>query len=185
MRTILCENDAEDIYAFIKKPAPNYLRMGLEVEGPGPIVVKQRRENGQEDCFPRQPRAVETVASLPNFDKSNYPLAMRLCLPTQKGFVVIRMEDIIYCEAKRNYTQFHLLGSKPITVSSPLFDYDRILTDTTFLRIHKSFLINLLHVKEYIRGEGGTVIMDNGMEIEVSRRKRNQFLAKIKESFRY
>jgi two-component system LytT family response regulator len=59
------------------------------------------------------------------------------------------------------------------------------LTDTTFLRIHKSFLINLLHVKEYSRGEGGTVIMSNGMEIEVSRRRKELFLAKVKEFFKY
>jgi two-component system LytT family response regulator len=53
------------------------------------------------------------------------------------------------------------------------------------MRVHKSFLINLLHVKEYTRGEGGTVIMSNSMEIEVSRRKKEQFLIKIKESFKY
>ncbi len=70
-------------------------------------------------------------------------------------------------------------------ISKPLFDYDKLLAGTSFLRVHKSFLINLLHVKEYIRGEGGTVIMSNGMEIEVSRRKKEQFLAKVKESFKY
>ena len=60
-----------------------------------------------------------------------------------------------------------------------------VLEVSSFLRIHKSFLINLLHVREYERGEGGTVIMSNGMEIEVSRRKKDLFLAKIKESFKY
>ncbi|HEY6957138.1 MAG TPA: LytTR family DNA-binding domain-containing protein, partial [Flavisolibacter sp.] len=59
------------------------------------------------------------------------------------------------------------------------------LAGTTFFRIHKSFLINLAHVREYLRGDGGTVIMSNNMELEVSRRKKDQFLAKIKQSFRF
>ena len=60
-----------------------------------------------------------------------------------------------------------------------------MLGDTSFFRIHKSFLINLQHVKEYQRGEGGTVIMSNNAEIEVSRRKKEQFLLKIKEIYKY
>jgi LPS sulfotransferase NodH len=63
--------------------------------------------------------------------------------------------------------------------------YENLLKDTSFLRIHKSFLINLHHVREYQRGEGGMVIMSDNAEIEVSRRKKDQFLVKIKEAFRY
>jgi two-component system LytT family response regulator len=70
-------------------------------------------------------------------------------------------------------------------VSKPLFDYDQLLAGTTFFRIHKSFLINLSHVREYLRGDGGTVIMSNNMELEVSRRKKDQFLTKIKQSFKF
>jgi two-component system LytT family response regulator len=110
---------------------------------------------------------------------------MRLCLPSQKGFTIVKLHDIVYCEALRSYTQFHFLNQKPITVSKPLFDYDELLTDTSFLRVHKSFFINLLHVKEYIRGEGGTVMMSNGMAIDVSRRKKEQFMEKIRIFFKY
>jgi two-component system, LytTR family, response regulator len=111
------------------------------------------------------------------------PINMRLCLPTFKGFIILKLEDIIYCEAQRSYTIFHLVNNKTMTISKPLFDYDRLLTGTAFFRIHKSFLINLFHAKEYIRGDGGTVIMSNGVDIEVSRRKKDQFLSKVKESF--
>jgi two-component system LytT family response regulator len=111
------------------------------------------------------------------------PINMRLCLPTFKGFIILKLEDIVYCEAQRSYTIFHLINSKTITISKPLFDYEKLLTGTTFFRIHKSFLINLFHAKEYIRGDGGIVIMSNGADIEVSRRKKDQFLSKVKESF--
>ena len=126
---------------------------------------------------------IETHNRLLN--KTVSPLNMRLCLPTLKGFTILKLEEIVYCEAQRSYTVFHLVNNKTIMISKPLFDYDRLLTETLFFRIHKSFLINLLHAKEYIRGEGGVVIMSNGMDIEVSRRKKEQFLEKVKEAFRY
>jgi two-component system LytT family response regulator len=122
---------------------------------------------------------------LHNINKAGSPLEMRLCLPTQKGFTIVKLEEIVYCEAQRSYTMFRLLDNKSILISKPLFDYDKLLTDTIFLRVHKSFLINLMHIKEYTRGEGGTVIMSNDMEIEVSRRRKEQFLIKVKEFFKY
>src|SRR5688572_9777592 len=121
---------------------------------------------------------------LHNISKAGLPSEMRLFLPTLKGFIVLKLEEIIYCEAERSYTIFHLENNKTVTVSKPLLEYDYLLTDTSFLRVHKSFLINLLHVKEYQRGEGGVVIMSNNAEIEVSRRKKELFLMKVKEVFK-
>jgi len=126
-----------------------------------------------------------TETLLHNIQKAASPLEMRLCLPTLKGFTILKLEEILYCEAQRSYTVFHLINNKTIVISKPLFDYERLLAGTIFYRIHKSFLINLLHIKEYVRGEGGTVVMSNNMEIEVSRRKKEQFLTKVKESFKY
>ena len=124
---------------------------------------------------------IETAVRIP--DKAGASRDLRLCLPTFKGFTILKLEEIVYCEAQRSYTIFHLVNNKKITISKPLFDYDRLLAGTSFFRIHKSFLINLLHAKEYIRGEGGMVIMSNGVDIDVSRRKKDQFLSKLKESF--
>ncbi len=135
--------------------------------------LKQERDSGQAETL------------LHNINKAGSPLEMRLCLPTLKGFTIVKLEEIVYCEAQRSYTIFRLINNKTIMISKPLFDYERLLADTIFLRVHKSFLINLLHVKEYMRGEGGTVIMSNGMEIEVSRRKKELFLTKVKEYFKY
>jgi two-component system LytT family response regulator len=139
--------------------------------------VESRLETGKKE--------ERTDALLHNLSKTGSPSEMRLCLPTLKGFIISKLENIIYCEAERSYTVFHLEGNKTVTVSKPLLDYDNLLQDTSFFRIHKSFLINLLHVKEYQRGEGGLVIMSDNAEIEVSRRKKDQFLLKIKEVFKY
>lgn len=125
-----------------------------------------------------------TNALMYNLSQVGQPSAMRLCLPTLKGFIVLKLEEILYCEAERSYTVFHLDNGKTVTVSKPLAEYDQLLQDTSFLRVHKSFLVNMLHVKEYQRGEGGVVIMSNGAEIEISRRKKDIFLMKVKEVFR-
>jgi two-component system LytT family response regulator len=135
--------------------------------------LKQKRSAGQAETL------------LHNINKIGSPMEMRLCLPTQKGFTIVKLEEILYCEAQRSYTIFRLINNKSTLISKPLYDYEKLLSDTSFLRIHKSFLINLLHVKEYTRGEGGTVIMTNDMEIEVSRRKKEQFLVKVKAFFKY
>ncbi|WP_315816754.1 LytTR family DNA-binding domain-containing protein [Paraflavitalea speifideaquila] len=79
---------------------------------------------------------------------------MRLCLPTFKGFTVVKLEEIIYCAAEGSYTVVHLLHNRSVMVSRPLVDYDDLLSTTHFLRVHKTFLINLQHIDEYRRGEG-------------------------------
>jgi two-component system, LytTR family, response regulator len=126
-----------------------------------------------------------TEALLYNMNKTGLPQEMKLCLPTLKGFTIVKLEEIIYCEAQRSYTVFHFVNKKTTVISKPMFDYEQLLSGTTFMRVHKSFLINLLHIEEYVRGEGGSVLMTNGMEIEISRRKKDQFLAKCKELFKY
>ena len=141
--------------------------------------------NRVEKRLESEKRDDHTNALLHNLSKAGNPSEMRLCLPTLKGFIVLKLDDIIYCEAERSYTIFHLEGKRTVTVSKPLLEYDQILQDTSFLRIHKSFLINLHHVKEYQRGEGGMVIMSDNAEIEVSRRKKDMFLMKVKEAFRF
>lgn len=126
-----------------------------------------------------------TQTLLHNLGKAGLPSEMKLCLPTLKGFIIRKLDEIIYCEAERSYTIFHIVGSKPVIVSKPLIEYESLLDDTSFLRIHKSFLVNLHHVKQYQRGEGGVVIMSNDAEIEISRRKKDQFLLRIKEIYKY
>lgn len=109
----------------------------------------------------------------------------KLCLATLTGFHVVNLPDIVYCEAEGPYTNFYLLNDKKICVSRPLVDYELLLNDDEFLRVHKSFLINLHHTREYRRGEGGVVILSNGAEIDVSRRKKDIFLEKIKDVFKH
>jgi len=110
---------------------------------------------------------------------------MKLSIPSLKGFQVINIQDIIYCEASGNYTNFHLTQHPHICASRPIHEYDELLEDCNFVRIHKSFLVNLEHVKEYIRGEGGSVILSDGQEVEVSRRKKDLLMTRMKEFYKF
>jgi len=129
-------------------------------------------------------REIQSHTLLHNIQKAGSPLEMRLCLPTFKGFIILKLEEVIYCEAERSYSVFHLEDGRTITVSKPLAEYETLLKDGGFFRVHKSFLVNLIHVREYLRGEGGFVIMSNKAEIEVSRRKKEIFLEKVKQVFK-
>jgi two-component system, LytTR family, response regulator len=122
---------------------------------------------------------------LHNMQHRQSPHNMRLCIPSLKGFQVVQLDDILFAEATGNYTNFHFSNQPLICTSKPIHEYEELLNDSGFVRIHKSYLVNLLHVKEYLKGEGGSVILTNGKEVEVARRKKDVFLSKMKEYFKY
>ena len=110
---------------------------------------------------------------------------MRLCIPSLKGFQVIELDSILYAEYSGNYTNLYFSNKPVVFTSKPMHDYETLLEDAGFVRIHKSYLINLLHVKEYIRGEGGSVLLSNGHEVEVSRRKKDLLINRMKEYYKF
>ncbi len=100
----------------------------------------------------------------------------KIAIPTIEGFTIIPVNEIVYCHANSNYTEFYLAGKKCILSSYTLKQYDEILTPQSFFRAHRSYLINLAHVKLYRRGEGGEIVMSNGYEIELSRTHKDEFM---------
>ncbi|MGK2862432.1 MAG: LytR/AlgR family response regulator transcription factor [Chitinophagaceae bacterium] len=127
--------------------------------------------------------SIETL--LHNMQQKSNPLKMKLCIPSLKGFQVVEIREIIYCESHSNYTNFYFTNRPLICAYKALHEYEELLQDCNFVRIHKSLLINLEHIKEYIRGEGGSVILSDGNELEVSRRKKDLLMTRMKEFFKY
>ena len=110
----------------------------------------------------------------------------KIPVPTSDGFELLAVEDVLYCEARDNYTFIYLKNKKKVVACRMLKEVEEQLTNFPFfVRTHNSYIVNIKEVKKYVRGEGGTIIMTNGTEIEVSRRKKEQFLVKIKDVFRY
>ncbi|HEX2630387.1 MAG TPA: LytTR family DNA-binding domain-containing protein [Chitinophagaceae bacterium] len=100
----------------------------------------------------------------------------RIALTTNDGLLFVNTSEIIYCESDSNYTTVVMTGGQKILVSKTLKDIDEALSGNDFYRIHNSFLVNLNHIKKYVRSEGGYVIMDNGASIGISRNKRQEFV---------
>lgn len=122
---------------------------------------------------------------LHNIRQTDLVQKMKLCIPSLKGFQVVEVSNIVFCEASANYTNFHFTDKSVICASKPIHEYETLLADCHFIRIHKSFLINLEHVKEYIRGEGGSVLLSTGDEVEVSRRRKDLFISRMKEFYKF
>ncbi len=122
---------------------------------------------------------------LHNIQKPGKAQEMKLCIPSLKGFQVVELKHMLYCEASGSYTNIYFTDKTNICSAKPIYEYEELLADAGFVRIHKSYLVNLTHIGEYIRGEGGSVILSNGKEIEVSRRKKDYFLSKMKEHYKY
>lgn len=165
------------IRAF-KYSAVDYLLKPVDEEELILAVNKVEKSIGEE------PKHMDLSALLHNITPGISNQNNKICLGTLTGFQVVLVSDIVYCKAEGNYTNFYLTDKKNILVSRPIIDFDNMLSENDFLRIHKSYMVNLHHIKEYRRGDGGTVIMYSGEEIDVSRRKKDLFLEKAKSIFK-
>jgi two-component system LytT family response regulator len=103
----------------------------------------------------------------------------QIALSSSEGFVFIKMSDLIYCKGDGAYTYFFLRNDEKITVSKNIGEFEPLLVPRGFFRVHKSFLINLSEMKRYVRGEGGYVVMSNGQSVDVSKRRKEAFLATL------
>ena len=103
----------------------------------------------------------------------------RLVLKTQESVHVVDLEQIIRCEADRNYTSFFLKDSKKILVSKTLKEYETLLAAHNFLRVQQSHLINIDYVDRYDKKNGGAVVMKDGSEVPLSPAKREVFFKRL------
>ncbi|MBV6404063.1 MAG: response regulator transcription factor [Flavobacteriales bacterium] len=97
----------------------------------------------------------------------------RIALPDARGLTLLPLDELLYCTSDNNYTQVHRLGeARPLVVSRGIVDFDEALREQGFVRIHKRHLVNRKHIRRYIKGEGGEVIMIDGANLPVSRRQK-------------
>lgn len=163
----------------IRLSAVDYLLKPVDEQQLVAAVSNAARRIGQKET------SQQIRSFLHNMQVKTRPLDSQLCIPGVKGFQVVNLSDIIYCEADNTYTIIYLDGNKKLLASRPLMDYELLLQDSLFFRIHKSTLVNMKHIREYQKGDGGFVVMSNGKELEVSRRKKEQFITRMKEVFKY
>jgi two-component system LytT family response regulator len=105
----------------------------------------------------------------------------KIPLSTSNGLIFVKLADILYCESSGNYTIFYLCSDKKIMVSRQLGEYEKLLPETNFTRIHDKYIINLSYIKEYIKGSGGDVVLENGKELPVASRRKEDFMSRFEK----
>ncbi len=101
----------------------------------------------------------------------------RICIPVMTGLVFVPVTDIIRCESDVNYTTLHLRDRQKLVVAKTLKEFEELLADYNFFRVHNSHLINLAYVKSYNKGKGGSVTMtDLATRCKYPTRRKEEFL---------
>ncbi len=165
---------AYDHYAIkaIKFSAIDYILKPIDPEELINAVKRFEEHRGQKDSLDKQFKTL-----LSNVRPENK--LKKVGIPDGDGLIFINLSDIIRCDSDGNYTFFILTSGKKIIASRTLGEYEQMFADDNFFRIHRSHLINLEHVKKYIKGEGGYVVMTDNSQVEVSRRNKTDFLEKL------
>jgi two-component system LytT family response regulator len=113
-----------------------------------------------------------------NINKTNASL-QKIALPCNDGLVFVLLSEIIRFEAKGGYTHVHVANNQKYISSRIIKDYEEILPEDIFFRIHNSHIINLNFVKKYHKGRGGMIEMTDNAMIEVATRRKDEFLARF------
>lgn len=165
---------AYDHYAIkaIKFSAIDYILKPIDPEELITAVKRFESQRGQKESLDKQFKTL-----LSNVKPDNK--LKKVGIPDGDGLIFINLSDIIRCDSDGNYTFFILTSGKKIIASRTLGEYEQMFADDNFFRIHRSHLINLEHVKKYIKGEGGYVVMSDNSQVEVSRRNKTDFLEKL------
>lgn len=147
-----------------------------------PFSVKELQDAVQKCVSRKNAQQPETGNSpldvfLQNM-KTLHQTHKKIALPTINGLVFMPVQNIVRCESTGNYTRIFFTDKKNLMVSRPLKEFEELLTDVDFFRVHNSHLINLQQMQSYIQGEGGFALMSDGTQVEVSRRRKADFLKK-------
>ena len=169
---------AFDQYAIqaIKFSAMDYLLKPID-----PDELIEAVKKIQKKAEPESGTNANLQVLLENF-KELQKVNKKIALSTAEKTHVYKVSEIIRCESQDSYTLFHLRDSKPLLVSRTLKDFEELLSEYQFERIHKSHLINLDYLKAYQKTDGGYVLMEDGAKIPVSNRKKervNQILKSL------
>ncbi|RZL42029.1 MAG: response regulator transcription factor [Pedobacter sp.] len=169
---------AYDQYALraIKANALDYLLKPIDIDELTEAVAKAVKFNNLNKTENNRTESLKNLAE----DLNDVQAIKKITLPSSQGFRVIDIDDIVHIEADSNYSVFNLVNLEKIVVSKVLKDYEEILPENRFVRVHKSSIVNLKFVKEYNSKNGLQVLLNNGEVIIVSRRRASDFFDKIK-----
>lgn len=164
---------AYDQYAVkaFKTSAIDYLLKPIDAEELAKAVEKIRTKSAKDKDSNKVGFLMNQLEDIRKNDLKN------IALPTFEGFVFIALEKIIYCQSDNSYTHVILEDEKNLFISKSLKEMEQILDNGSFFRVHNSFIINLNKIKNYVKSDGGYLIMKNGDQVKVSRGKKDILLS--------
>ncbi|UYQ95817.1 LytTR family DNA-binding domain-containing protein [Chitinophaga horti] len=165
---------AHDHYAVkgFKYNALDFILKPIEIDDLRRAVSKAEKRIREQDIGNRLNELIPQL-------RPDKPLG-KIALRDKEGFTLYAFEEILYCSAEGAYTRFGFQKGSSLLVSGSLKEFEAQLPSETFCRIHDSHLVNLNHVRKYHNGKGGSVEMTDGRVLEVSVRKKAEFLARLK-----
>ncbi|HWB27177.1 MAG TPA: LytTR family DNA-binding domain-containing protein [Chitinophagaceae bacterium] len=106
----------------------------------------------------------------------------KIALPQLGSINFIEVDDIVSLQADSNYTIIHMKNMQKQVISKTLKEFEELLDENQFVRIHKSYIVNISYIKEYSTADGGVVKMSDGNQWSISRRQLDFFLAKMRNA---
>jgi two-component system, LytTR family, response regulator len=103
----------------------------------------------------------------------------KIALPSSQGLIFHDIQDIVRCEAQRGYTYIYLRSGQKIVSSRNIKEFEDLLPESLFFRIHNSHLVNLNFISKYLKGRGGNIEMTDGTVLEVATRRKDELLARF------
>jgi two-component system LytT family response regulator len=166
---------AHEGYALraIKSCAIDYLLKPIDIQELKQAVSKVQEKKSKASFQSRFEVFMHNMRN--DHKKENQQIA----ISTTDGLLFLNVMDVLRCQADGAYTSFHLKNGTKIFTSKNLKEYEGLMAGFNFFRVHHSYLINMEEIKKYVRGEGGYVVMSDDYVVDVSKRKKDAFLAQI------
>lgn len=117
----------------------------------------------------------ESLNSLQEHMQSDNKITEKITILEQYGFRILKLSELMYLQADSNYTILHLSGLEKIVVTRSLSEFEEMINNPLFVRIHKSTIINLDFLKSYSSFQGNTAELNDGTKLTISRRKLTEF----------
>jgi two-component system LytT family response regulator len=155
----------------------NYSAVGYLLKPIDPEELKAAVERVKNGRSPQMKKRLEVLSN--HFNNPN--TFEKMSISAVDGIYFINIKDIVRCEGEDNYTHIYLASGEKITVSKTIKEYEKLLSPVNFYRVHKSHVVNLNYMMKFVKGEGGYLIMEDGIMIEVSRRRRAAFMEKLRK----
>jgi len=160
----------------IKASAVDYLLKPVNIDELQEAVEKVRRSLTNPAALEQNQALLEHL--LETVKKRSPP--KKIALPQLGSITFIEVDDIVSLQADSNYTIIHMKDMQKLVISKTLKDFEDLLDESQFARIHKSYIVNLKYIKEYSTIDGGIVKMSDGNQWSISRRQLDVFLEKMK-----